>query len=78
MLLGVSSGNVLFVGTPIASKLAPTGFGVDHKCCEQHKSLVGASLLAMRPVQALQSGQNNTFATSANRLAKCTVRPSLR
>jgi hypothetical protein len=31
----------------IASRLTPTGTGVGHKSCEQHKTNVGVSLLAM-------------------------------
>ena len=33
---------------------------------------------AIGPVQALELYQKSTFATSANRLAKCTVRPSFK
>ena len=34
--------------TTFASRLAPTGSAADHKICGHHRSLVGASLLAMR------------------------------
>ncbi|PMY73872.1 hypothetical protein C1X27_08370 [Pseudomonas sp. MPR-AND1B] len=52
-----------------ASKPAPT-FGM--------RSNVGAGLLAKGPAQALHNRQKSTFATSANRLAKCTVIPSFK
>ena len=38
----------------------------------------GRGSLAKRPAQALGIYQNNTFATSAKRLAKCTVMPSFK
>ncbi|TPG97995.1 hypothetical protein EAH72_03395 [Pseudomonas caspiana] len=38
--------------TAIASRLTPTGSGVGHKSCEQHKTNVVASLLAKAVCQA--------------------------
>ena len=39
-------------GVAIAGKPAPTGIWARHRVCEQHRSIVGASLLAMRPAHS--------------------------
>ena len=59
----------------IAGKPAPT---FDPRCHQQRRSLWEPGLPAIGPVQALEIYQKSTFATSANRLAKCTVIPSFK
>src|SRR5690606_14268027 len=49
---------------PIANRLAPTGFSVGHKKCVRRQSTVGASLLAMRPVQPTNNLKDQPRANS--------------